>query len=61
MIKKWNYQPLTLQQKEEADRMLDSCAGIPAIAELLVRRGVSTPAGADAFSIPRSATCMTRS
>ncbi len=52
MIKKWNYQPLTLQQKEEADRMLDSCAGIPAIAELLVRRGVSTPAGADAFFNP---------
>lgn len=52
MIKKWNYQPLTLQQKEEADRMLESCAGIPAIAELLVRRGVSTSGGADSFFAP---------
>lgn len=52
MIKKWNYQPLTLRQKEEADRMLDRCGGMPAIAELLVRRGVSSPAGADAFFAP---------
>lgn len=52
MIKKWNYQPLTLQQKEEADRMTSHCGGIPAIAELLVRRGVSTPEGADAFFTP---------
>ena len=52
MIKKWNYQPLTLQQKEEADRMLGSCAGSPVVAELLVRRGVSTASGADAFFTP---------
>ena len=52
MIKKWNYQPLTLQQKEEADRMTSHCGGIAAIAELLVRRGVSTPEGADAFFTP---------
>jgi single-stranded-DNA-specific exonuclease len=52
MIKKWNYQPLTLQQKEEADRLLDNCGGISAIAELLVRRGVSTPAEADSFFAP---------
>ena len=52
MIKKWNYQPLTLQQKEEADRMLGSCAGSPVVAELLVRRGVSTAPGADAFFTP---------
>lgn len=52
MTKKWNYQPLTLQQKEEADRMTARCGGIPAIAELLVRRGVSTPEGADAFFTP---------
>lgn len=52
MIKKWNYQPLTLQQKEEADRMVGRCGGMPAIAELLVRRGVSTPEGADAFFSP---------
>jgi len=52
MTKKWNYQPLTLQQKEEAERMVGRCGGIPAIAELLVRRGVSTPEGADAFFMP---------
>ncbi len=52
MTKKWNYQPLTLQQKEEAERMVSRCGGMPAIAELLVRRGVSTPEGADAFFTP---------
>lgn len=52
MIKKWNYQPLTLQQKEEADRILDKCGGLPAIAELMVRRGVSTLAEADSFFAP---------
>lgn len=52
MTNKWNYQPLTLQQKEEADRMLPRCGNIPAIAELLVRRGVSTPEGADSFFAP---------
>lgn len=52
MTNKWNYQPLTLQQKEEAEKMLPSCGNIPAIAELLVRRGVSTPEGADAFFSP---------
>lgn len=52
MINKWNYQPLTLQQKEEADIMLARCGEIPAIAELLVRRGVSTPEQAEAFFSP---------
>lgn len=52
MIKKWNYQPLTLQQKEECERMLDTCGGLPAIAELLVRRGVSTSAEAESFFTP---------
>lgn len=52
MINKWNYQPLTLQQKEEAGIMLANCGGIPAIAELLVRRGVSTPQQAESFFSP---------
>lgn len=52
MIKKWNYQPLTLQQKEECERMLDTCGGLPAIAELLVRRGVSTSAETESFFTP---------
>ena len=52
MTNKWNYQPLTHQQKEEAEKLLGRCGGIPAIAELLVRRGVSTPEEADAFFSP---------
>ncbi|MDE7180496.1 MAG: single-stranded-DNA-specific exonuclease RecJ [Muribaculaceae bacterium] len=52
MTNKWNYQPLTLQQKEEADKMLARCGNNPVIAELLVRRGVSTAEGADAFFAP---------
>ena len=52
MISKWNYQPLTLAQKEEADRMSVKCGGLAPIAELLVRRGVSTPEGAESFFAP---------
>lgn len=52
MTSKWNYQPLTLAQKEEADRMSAKCGGAAAIAELLVRRGVSTPEGAESFFAP---------
>ena len=52
MVSKWNYQPLTHQQKQEAEKLLSRCGGIPAIAELLVRRGVSTPEEADAFFAP---------
>ncbi|MCM1370026.1 MAG: single-stranded-DNA-specific exonuclease RecJ [Candidatus Amulumruptor caecigallinarius] len=52
MINKWNYQPLTLQQKEEAEKMLPACGGIPAIAELLVRRDVSTLESAETFFSP---------
>ena len=52
MINKWNYQPLTLQQKEEATKMLGKCGGIMPVAELLVRRGVSTPEGAESFFSP---------
>jgi len=52
MTSKWNYQPLTLQQKRQADDMLPHCGQIPAIAELLLRRGVSTPREAVAFFSP---------
>ena len=52
MINKWNYQPLTLQQKEEATKMLGKCGGMMPVAELLVRRGVSTPEGAESFFSP---------
>ncbi|MBD5172146.1 MAG: single-stranded-DNA-specific exonuclease RecJ [Bacteroides sp.] len=52
MTSKWNYQPLTQQQKEQAAQLMDRCDQIPAITELLVRRGVSTPEEADAFFSP---------
>ncbi|MGN0237628.1 MAG: single-stranded-DNA-specific exonuclease RecJ [Lepagella sp.] len=52
MINKWNYQPLTLQQKDEATKMLGKCGGMMPVAELLVRRGVSTPEGAESFFSP---------
>lgn len=52
MINKWNYQPLTLQQKEKATKMLGKCGGMMPVAELLVRRGVSTPEGAESFFSP---------
>lgn len=48
----WNYQPLTRQQREEADAILSNCGDQPAIAELLIRRGVNTPKKADAFFSP---------
>ena len=52
MITKWNYQPLTLQQKTQAEEMLSQCGGAAPIAELLIRRGVNTPRGAQAFFSP---------
>lgn len=52
MTKKWNYQPLTHQQREQADALLPSCGGIPAVAELLIRRGVTSPDEAAAFFSP---------
>ena len=41
MINKWNYQPLTHQQKEQAETLLPVCGGQKAVAELLIRRGVT--------------------
>ena len=52
MISKWNYQPLTHQQKQETEALLGRCGGMPAITELLVRRGVRTQEEADAFFAP---------
>lgn len=52
MTNKWNYQPLTHQQKKQAEE-LQSYHGLgAAVAELLLRRGVTTPAEADAFFSP---------
>lgn len=52
MTGKWNYLPLTNQQKQAATALGAHCGGIPAIGELLVRRGVSTPEEADSFFAP---------
>ena len=52
MTNKWNYQPLTNQQKEQADALHAHCGGNSAVAEVLLRRGVKSPAEADAFFTP---------
>ena len=52
MTAKWNYQPLTPQEKEKAESMLQECGGDPIVAELLLRRGVETPEGAKSFFSP---------
>ena len=52
MIAKWNYQPLTLQQKSQADELLPACEGAFPIAELLIRRNVTTVKEAQAFFSP---------
>jgi len=52
MNSKWNYQPLTHQQRTEAEQLLPSCGEIPAISELLLRRGVTSPDEARKFFAP---------
>lgn len=52
MTNKWNYQPLTTQQRGMIDSMLPACGGSNVIAELLVRRGVTTLKEAENFFSP---------
>ncbi len=52
MSNNWNYQPLTNQQKQIAEELTAHCGNIPAVAELLIRRGVTTTKEADAFFSP---------
>lgn len=52
MTVKWNYQPLTPQEKEKADAMLPQCGDDSTVAEILLRRGVDTPEEAAAFFAP---------
>ncbi len=52
MTGKWNYQPLTLQQQKEAEAILPHVGGMVPVAELLVRRGVTSPEEADDFFSP---------
>lgn len=52
MTTKWNYQPLTNQQKRLSEELLPHCNDNAAIAELLIRRGVNTPKDAESFLAP---------
>ncbi len=52
MTYKWNYQPLTLQQRQEAEDLLPVCANLAPVAEVLLRRGVNTRHGAERFFAP---------
>lgn len=52
MSNNWNYQPLTRQERVEADALLPMCGGLDPIAELLMRRGVKTPEEAAGFFSP---------
>lgn len=52
MTAKWNYQPLTPQQKEKIEAMLPQCGDDSTVAEILLRRGVETPEEAAAFISP---------
>ncbi len=52
MTANWNYQPLTHQQQLEAESLLTKVSETPVLAELLVRRGVTTPDAVDDFFSP---------
>ncbi|MCM1297517.1 MAG: DHH family phosphoesterase, partial [Muribaculaceae bacterium] len=52
MTRKWNYIPLTARQQKVADSLRPHCGDSKAVAELLLRRGVQTPADADRFFNP---------
>ena len=52
MTAKWNYEPLTPEQKEKMEAMLPQCGDDATVAELLIRRGVETPQEAASFFSP---------
>ena len=52
MINKWNYEPLTHTQTENVEVLRRYCSDCPPMAELLVRRGVTTPQEADSYFSP---------
>ena len=52
MTTNWNYQPLTLQQRQLVGEILPQCGHNATVAEILVRRGVKTPQEATAFFSP---------
>ncbi len=52
MTGKWNYQPLTHQEKRVKDALAEHVGGNAVVAELLTRRGVATAEEADNFFSP---------
>lgn len=52
MSNNWNYQPLTRSEQEAAETLLPASGGMLPVAELLLRRGVSTPEEAQGFFTP---------
>lgn len=52
MSNNWNYQPLTRQEREDADALFPACGGISPVPELLMRRGVKTFEEAVGFFSP---------
>lgn len=52
MTGKWNYQPLTHQEKRETETLAEHVGGSEVVAELLIRRGVTTAEEADHFFSP---------
>lgn len=52
MISKWNYLPLTSEEQDLEIELAKKYAGSPAIAELLVQRGITSVANAERFFNP---------
>lgn len=52
MTNKWNYQPLSQDQAELLEELLPECGGERSVAELLIRRGVSSATEARKFFSP---------
>lgn len=52
MAMNWNYQPLTRHQKDLVEEILPQCNNNATVAEVLVRRGVTTPKEAISFFNP---------
>lgn len=52
MISKWNYLPLTSEEQELEIELAKKFAGSPAIAELLVQRGITSVSQAEQFFNP---------
>ena len=52
MISKWNYLPLTSEEQDLEIELAKKYAGSPAIAELLVQRGITSVDDAEHFFNP---------